>query len=86
MKEFWVYTGLRVALFAAALLLVGGVWMMVADEVPLVWVVVIAFVLSGIGSYFVLNRQRDAFARRVDARASRMTARFEELRTKEDAD
>lgn len=86
MKEFWVYTGLRVALFAAALLLVGGVWMMVADQVPVLWVVVIAFVLSGVGSYFVLNRQRDAFARRVDARAARMAARFEEMRTKEDAD
>ena len=50
------------------------------------WVIVIAFVLSGLGSYFLLDRQREAFARRVDARAKRVSARFEQMRAKEDAD
>ena len=31
-KEFWIYTGLRIVLFLASLALVIGVWMMVADE------------------------------------------------------
>ena len=37
----------------------------------MLWAVVIAFVVSGLGSYFLLNRQREALARRVDERARR---------------
>ena len=85
-KEFWVYTGLRVGLFLASFALVIGVWMMVADQANVLWAVVIAFVASGLGSYFLLNRQREAFARRVDERAQRVTSRFEEMKAKEDAD
>ena len=86
MKEFWVYTGLRIVVFVAALLVVSGVWMLVSDEVPLFWPVLIAFAVSGIASYFLLARQRDAFARRVETRAARMSDRFEEMRAREDAD
>jgi hypothetical protein len=85
-KEFWVYTALRVGLFLASAALVFGVWLLVADQVPLVWVIVIAFVMSGLGSYFLLNRQREAFARRVDERATRISSRFEEMKAKEDVD
>ena len=53
---------------------------------PILWAVVIAFVMSGVASYFLLNRQREAFARRVDERARRVATRFEEMRAKEDAD
>ncbi len=86
MKEFWVYTGLRVLLFLASFGIVVGVWFLVAGSAPVLWAVVIAFVVSGIGSYFVLDRQREAFARRVETRAERMTAKIEELRSKEDQD
>lgn len=85
-KEFWVYTGLRAALFALSLLTVLGVWMLVADTVPVLWAIVLAFAVSGVASYFLLNRQREAFARRVQARASRATAAIEAQRSKEDAD
>ena len=49
--------------------------------------VVIAFALSGIGSYFLLNRPREAFAPRVEERAgaARRPA-FEETPAREDAD
>ena len=86
MKEFWVYTGMRIALFVASLALVIGIWAMLADQVPVLWAVVIAFVVSGLGSYFLLNRQREAFARRVDERAKRVSGRFEEMKAKEDVD
>lgn len=86
MKEFWIYTGMRIALFLSSLVVVIGVWLLVADEVPVLWAVVIAFLLSGVGSYFLLNRQREAFARRVEERAQRMTARFDEIKSREDAD
>ena len=45
---------------------------------------VIAFALSGVASYFLLNRQRDAFARKVEERAARASAAFEERRARED--
>ena len=86
MKEFVVYTALRVLLFVASFGVVLGLWALLADSVPLLWVVVIAFVLSGIASYFVLNRPRAAFAARVEERAARATAAFEERRAREDAD
>ena len=85
-KEFVVYTGLRVLLFIGSLAIVTGIWMLVSDSVPLVWPVVIAFVVSGVASYFLLNRPRAAFARRVEERAARATARFEEMRAREDVE
>ena len=85
-KEFWVYTGLRILLFIASLAVVIGVWFLVAGEAPIFWAVIIAFLMSGIGSYFLLGVPRAAFARRVETRAERMTAKIEEMRAKEDAD
>jgi uncharacterized membrane protein len=85
-KEFAVYTALRIGLFVASLAVVVGVWMLVAEQVPIVWAVAIAFVLSGVASYFLLNRQREAFARRVENRAERVQERFEQMKSKEDAD
>ena len=86
MKEFWIYTGLRIVLFLASLGIVVGVWFLIAGEVPVVWAVIIAFLMSGVGSYFLLGVPRAAFARRVETRAERMTAKIEEMRAKEDAD
>jgi membrane protein implicated in regulation of membrane protease activity len=85
-KEFWSYTALRIGMFLASAALVFGVWAVVADQVPVLWVVVIAFAISGVASYFLLNRQREAFARRVDERARRVSERFEGMKAKEDAD
>lgn len=86
MKEFWIYTGMRIGLFVSTLLIVFAIWAAIADEVPLIWVVALAFAVSGVASYFVLNRQREAFARKVDERAQRITTRFEESKSKEDVD
>ncbi|GAB3242393.1 DUF4229 domain-containing protein [Nocardioides dilutus] len=86
MKEFVVYTGLRILLFLATLGVILGAWVLVADEANLFLAVVIAFIVSGIGSYYLLERQRSAFATRVEARAERATAAFEERRAREDVD
>jgi len=85
-KEFVVYTGLRLLVFLACLLVVGGTWALVTGDtqVPAVWTIAIAFLLSGLVSVFLLNRPREAFARRVATRADAATARFEESRAKED--
>jgi len=63
-----------------------GVWLLVGGSANVFVAVVIAFVVSGIGSWFLLDRQREAFARRVETRAERATAAFEQLKAKEDAD
>ena len=86
MKEFVVYTALRLGLFVTSLLVVVGLWMLITGEVPVLWAVVIAFVVSGVASYFLLNRQREAFARRVERRADRISEKYEQMRSKEDVD
>jgi uncharacterized membrane protein len=85
-KEFLVYTGMRILLFIGMVGLVLGVWSLLDGDgrIDLLWPVVIAFALSGVASYFLLNRQRDAFARKVEERASRASAAFEERRARED--
>ena len=85
-KEFVVYTGLRLLMFAATFGIVIGVWLAVADTANLFACVAIAFVVSGIGSYFLLNSQREAFARRVEVRAERASKAFDQRRAKEDAE
>ncbi len=84
MKEFVVYTGLRLLMFAATFGIVVGVWLLVADQANIFVAVVVAFIASGLGSYFLLNGQREALARRVEVRAERATKAFEELKAKED--
>jgi membrane protein implicated in regulation of membrane protease activity len=85
-KEFVIYTALRILLFVASLAIVAGIWLLLTDEVPLLWVLIVGFALSGVASYFLLNRQLAAFAGRVEERAQRASARFEEMRAREDAD
>ena len=86
MKEFWIYTGLRIVLFAASVALVGGIWLAVSDSANVMWILIIALVISGLASYFLLGRQRTALANHVDERARRVTTRIEEMKAKEDVD
>jgi uncharacterized membrane protein len=86
-KEFVVYTVMRIALFMASFGVVVGLMALVLDgRYNLFWAVILAFLISGIASYFILDRQREAFARRVEARASRASAAFEERKAREDRD
>jgi uncharacterized membrane protein YfcA len=84
MKEFVVYTGLRLLMFAATFGIIVGVWLVASDEANVFVAVLVAFVVSGIGSYFLLDRPREALARRVEVRAERATKAFEDLKAKED--
>jgi hypothetical protein len=85
-KQFWIYTGLRVLLFVATAAVVFGVWLAVTGSAPIMWVLVVALLVSGLASYFLLARQRAALAVNVDERARRATSKFEELKAKEDVD
>ncbi len=86
MKEFWVYTLMRVGLFLGSFAIVFGIWFVITGDVPVFWVVVIAFVVSGVASYFILERQREQFAAKVEGRAAKVAQKLEEQRAKEDAD
>ena len=86
MKEFAIYTGLRLLMFAATFGIVIGVWLLVGDEANIFVAVVLAFVVSGIGSYFLLNKPREALAQRVEVRAERASKAFEERKAKEDVE
>lgn len=87
MKEFVVYTVLRIVLFMASFGIVVGVMALASDgRYNLFWAIVLAFLVSGVASFFVLDRQREAFARRVEARAARASAAFEERKASEDQD
>ena len=87
MKEFVVYTAMRLALFLASFGVVVGVMALAFDgRYNLFWAIILAFLLSGIASYFILNRQREAFAQRVESRAARASAAFEERKAREDRD
>ena len=73
-------------MFAATFGVIVGVWLLVSETANIFVAVVIAFIVSGVGSYFLLNGQREAFARRVETRAAKAAAAFEELKAKEDVD
>ena len=87
MKEFVVYTALRIVLFLASFGIVVGLMALFSDgSYNLFWAVVLGFLISGVGSFFILDRQRQAFAQRVEARAARASAAFEERKSREDVD
>ena len=85
-KDFLIYTALRLGLFLLTWGAVTGAWLLNTDKAALGLTFLIAFVLSGIGSYFVLAGPRERLARHVEERAGRATAAFEERRAREDAD
>jgi hypothetical protein len=86
-KEFWTYTGLRIGLFLAAGAITWGIYALVADDtINLLVVILVAAIVSSVLSWKLLAGPRNRLAASVDARATRATARFEEMRSKEDAE
>ncbi|MBS41745.1 MAG: hypothetical protein CMH83_00965 [Nocardioides sp.] len=86
MKAFWIYTGMRLGLFLVTWAAVTGAWLLIDGTVAVGVTFLIALVVSGIGSYFVLNGPRQRLAEHVQERASKASARFEEMKAKEDVD
>lgn len=88
MREFWLYTALRVGLFLAVLAVLTGVWLLAfgIDATSVFVLVVVAALASSLASVRLLRGPRQAFAARVDRRASRMATRLADVRAKEDVD
>jgi hypothetical protein len=87
-KEFAVYTALRLLLFLACYAVFAGLWALAWGQSDglLVWPFVAAIIVSSLLSLRFLRGPRERFAQRVQQRAERASARFEELRAREDAD
>lgn len=83
MKEFAVYTGLRLVLFAASF---GVLWVALENFFGIFPLLLLALVVSSILSIFVLRSYRDRLAGSIEQRASRMSSRLEESRRAEDDD
>lgn len=79
MKDILIYNAMRLGVFLATFSLVLSIWAVsnggsVATS-QLMWVLIISFVVSGIASYFLLRRQREKFAVKVENVASRAARR-----------
>jgi len=84
MKEFAIYTGLRIGLFLACYAVFAGAWGLLNHDVNFIWPFVAAVVVSSLLSYKFLQGPREEFARRVQARADRASAKFESMKSRED--
>jgi len=85
-KQFWVYNALRLGVLVATFVVVAGIWLLVAGHLNWVLALIVSFLLSGLISYRLLERQRAEFAARIDARARKATETFERMRASEDDD
>lgn len=83
MRDFAVYTGLRLVLFAAAF---GLLWLVLHDRLSIFPILLLALVASAIASIFVLRTARDRLAGSIDARAQRISRRIEKSRRAEDGE
>jgi uncharacterized membrane protein (DUF4010 family) len=84
-KEFVVYTVLRLGLFVATYLVCAGIWLLVFGQAGVLLVpFVVAVIVSSLVSLRLLAPQRARFAAVVEARASRAAAAFEERKARED--
>lgn len=84
MREFAVYTLARLGLFVGSYAVVAGGWVLATDRLPVLPPLLLAAVLSALGSYSLLRRQRARFAAVVEQRARSASRRFEAARSKED--
>ncbi|MCZ4498578.1 MAG: hypothetical protein JWQ74_1131 [Marmoricola sp.] len=83
-----IYTVLRLALFVVCWAAIAGVATLVFDDSTAVgiWSFIAGAVVSSALSLKFLAKPRERFARSVEARAARASARFEQIKTSEDAD
>ncbi|WBQ06213.1 DUF4229 domain-containing protein [Kribbella sp. CA-293567] len=83
MKEFAIYTGLRLALFLVSF---GILWVALHSWLTIWPLLLLALVITSILSLFVLRTARERLAATLEARATRMTDRMEASRSAEDKD
>lgn len=72
------YSGLRAVLFAVPFLI------LLALQVPFVWALLVAFLVSAVASIFVLSRFRDQLSISISQRSERIKERMAEREASED--
>ncbi len=86
MKEFAIYTVMRLVLFVATYAVLGGAWVAVYGKGGVLLAPFLAaIIVSSMVSLKLLAPQRERFAAVVDARATRASQRFEDLKSREDS-
>jgi membrane protein implicated in regulation of membrane protease activity len=83
MKEFAIYTGLRLALFAASF---GILWVALHTLLGIFPLLLLALIVSSILAIFVLRAARDRLAANIEQRAGRIASRIQAARSAEDED
>ena len=83
MREFAIYTGLRLVLFGGAF---GLLWVLLHNQLTVFPILLIALMISSIASIFVLRAARDRLAGTIEDRATRISRRLDESRRAEDTD
>jgi len=91
MKAFWTYTLLRLGLLISCYAVFTGIWFAIKGDhalrgPDLFVVLLISALVSSVLSVRFLAIPRQRLAAHVQARAERATARFEEIRGREDAE
>lgn len=85
MKEFATYTVLRLLLFVATYAVLAGLWVAVFGKGGILLVPFLgAIIISSLMSLKLLAPQRERFAAVVEARATRATRKFDEIKARED--
>ncbi|MFC6154017.1 DUF4229 domain-containing protein [Nocardioides yefusunii] len=83
MKEFAVYNLLRLLMLVGWVCAVLAVWFLVDDAVSdrdFLLALILAFVASGVTSWFFLRGPREALAIRLGQRADSASRKYEEMR------
>ena len=83
MKEFAIYTGLRLALFLVSF---GILWVAFHTWLSAWPLALLALFITAILSLFVLRSARDRLAGKIETRATKITTRLEQARSAEDDD
>lgn len=85
MKAFWKYTLARLGLFAVVFVALWAVTDAVRPQ-PVPFILIAAFIVSGVLSIFALRRMREEVATQLSNRAGRMTRAVRENRDADDLD
>ena len=83
MKEFAIYTGLRLVLFAASF---GILWVALHTLLGIFPLLLLGLIVSSILAIFVLRAARDRLAANIEQRATRIASRIQAARSAEDED
>ena len=85
MKTFWKYTLARLGLFAVVFVMIWAVTNAVRPQ-PVPFVLIAAFIVSGVISIFTLRRMREEVATQVTKRTGRTTRDVQASRDADDLD